>query len=107
MTNRRSFFKSLALLGAAAAGCPGVFVPKFEPVKWKRTPSLGRELYVPNPEYYTAQYEIYYITQPGLFDGRILVDRAGKPNIEPYPVRFNTSPYHPIPPFIKYSDVYA
>lgn len=35
MTDRRSFFKSLMLLGAAAAGCPGIFIPKFEPVKWK------------------------------------------------------------------------
>ena len=36
MNTRRSFFKSLAILSAAAAGCPGVFIPKFEPVKWKR-----------------------------------------------------------------------
>ena len=35
MSTRRSFFKSLALLGAAAAGCPGVFIPKLEPVRWK------------------------------------------------------------------------
>lgn len=36
MNNRRSFFKSLALLGAAA-GCPGLFLPKLEPVRWKIT----------------------------------------------------------------------
>lgn len=35
MNTRRSFFKSLAMLGAAAEGCPGIFIPKFEPVKWK------------------------------------------------------------------------
>jgi len=35
MTTRRSFFKSLALIGSAAAGCPGIFIPKFEPVRWK------------------------------------------------------------------------
>ena len=35
MNSRRSFFKSLALLGAAAAGCPGLFIPKLEPVRWK------------------------------------------------------------------------
>lgn len=35
--NRRTFFKSLAMLGAAAAGCPGIFVPKFEPIRWKIT----------------------------------------------------------------------
>lgn len=34
--NTRSFFKSLAMLsaGAAIAG-PGIFIPKFEPVRWK------------------------------------------------------------------------
>ena len=33
--NTRSFFKSLALLTAGAATCPGIFIPKFEPVVWK------------------------------------------------------------------------
>lgn len=37
MTDRRSFFKSLALIGAAAAGCPRIFIPKLEPVRWKRS----------------------------------------------------------------------
>lgn len=35
MDNRRSFFKSLALIGSAAVGCPGIFIPKFESIKWK------------------------------------------------------------------------
>lgn len=33
--NRRGFFKSLALIGAAASVSPHIFIPKFEPVKWK------------------------------------------------------------------------
>jgi hypothetical protein len=32
---RRSFFRSLALLSGAAVGCPGIFIPKFEPVRWR------------------------------------------------------------------------
>lgn len=33
--NTRSFIKSLALLSGAAVGCPGIFIPKLEPVRWK------------------------------------------------------------------------
>lgn len=36
MTSRRSFFRSLGLLAGAASVSPLVFVPKFEPVRWKR-----------------------------------------------------------------------
>lgn len=60
--NKRSFFKSLALLAAGAAVAPGIFVPKFEPVRWKVTRPL------PNPEWVKAEYEVYYIGQPGIFD---------------------------------------
>lgn len=35
MNSRRSFLKSVALIASAASVCPNVFVPKFEPVKWK------------------------------------------------------------------------
>jgi len=46
MATRRSFFKSLALLGAAAVGCPGIFIPKFEPVRWKvQTPHNARDFF--------------------------------------------------------------
>src|SRR5262245_59537421 len=41
MSDRRSFFRSLALIGAGAATCPGIFIPKFEPVRWKR-PSIQK-----------------------------------------------------------------
>jgi hypothetical protein len=33
--NRRGFFKSLALLAGAASVSPQIFIPKFEPVRWK------------------------------------------------------------------------
>jgi hypothetical protein len=36
--NRRSFFKSLALLGAGAVVAPNIFIPKIESVKWKSLP---------------------------------------------------------------------
>jgi len=38
LMNKRSFFKSLALMTAGAAVSPGIFIPKFEPVKWKPLP---------------------------------------------------------------------
>lgn len=38
MKDRRSFFKSLAMIGAAAVGCPGIFIPKPEPVRWILNP---------------------------------------------------------------------
>lgn len=41
MNDRRYFFKSLAMLGAAAVGCPGIFIPKFQPVKWKVSQSIA------------------------------------------------------------------
>jgi len=43
MKDRRGFFKSLALIGAAAVGCPGIFIPKFEPVKWTRLDETNRD----------------------------------------------------------------
>lgn len=40
--NRRSFFRSLTLIGSAASLSPNIFIPKFEPVKWKlTTPDLS------------------------------------------------------------------
>ena len=63
--NRRGFFKSLALLGAAAAVAPGVFVPKFEPVRWK---VVRPTIYQVNPQWVTAPYEIRFIDSPGAYD---------------------------------------
>lgn len=33
--NRRNFFRSLAALAGAASVSPTIFIPKFEPVRWK------------------------------------------------------------------------
>jgi hypothetical protein len=48
--NRRGFFKSLALLAGAASVSPQIFIPKFEPVRWKvinpqSYPFRAKELY--------------------------------------------------------------
>lgn len=61
MSDRRSFFKSLALIGAAAVGCPGIFIPKFEPVRWK-APS---RFYRINPEWVDATYALSFIGHSG------------------------------------------
>src|SRR5262245_8894826 len=46
MNSRRSFFKSLALIGAGAVAAPGIFIPKFEPVHWKvARPPMRHGLY--------------------------------------------------------------
>jgi len=85
VTNRRSFFRSLALIGSAAAGCPGLFIPKFEPVKWKR--SISPESIV-NPQWEYADYKVYFIENDAVFDHRILIGEP--PNIcNPGNVWFN------------------
>jgi len=35
MNTRRNFFRSLAALAGAASISPQIFIPKFEPVRWK------------------------------------------------------------------------
>lgn len=35
--NRRYFFKSLATVAGATSVAPLIFIPKFEPVRWKRS----------------------------------------------------------------------
>jgi len=62
--NQRSFFKSLALLGAAAVGWPGVFVPKFEPVRWKARDGVRAVL---NPQWLDAPNEMIF--NPSAFYG--------------------------------------
>lgn len=39
--NRRSFFKSLAVLATGAVIAPQIFIPKLEPVRWKGTMTWG------------------------------------------------------------------
>lgn len=67
--NRRSFFQSLAVIGAAVAA-PSLFLPRLEKVKWKK----ARGVYVPNPAYQTAPFEVFFIDMPPLFDEAILAE---------------------------------
>lgn len=43
--NRRHFFKSLATVAGAASVSPLIFIPKFEPVRWRR-PALTQSLMI-------------------------------------------------------------
>jgi hypothetical protein len=60
--HRRNFFRSLALLAGATSVCPNIFIPKFEPVKWKvihytsASPSQG--LFVINSFFGTWEWKI-------------------------------------------------
>lgn len=61
--NRRSFFTSAGLLVAGAS--VGLFIPKFEPVKWKVEPV--RIQWVLNPEYANAPYEMGVVDANGIY----------------------------------------
>lgn len=54
--NRRGFFRSLVLLAGAASVSPTIFIPKFEPVKWK----VASPAYWLNPEWVRAPYEMRF-----------------------------------------------
>lgn len=69
MNNRRSFFAQLALGSAAIFTGPQIFLPK-EPVKWKRTPGL----WIRNPEWVSAPYEILIVDAHPIYDPSILQD---------------------------------
>lgn len=101
--NRRSFFTSLGAIVAAAAA-PSIFLPKFEPVRWK--PPLIFKRAVPNPAYETARYELYFIDEPMLVDRLIFNPKefTGRWKFH-LPVRGNdfyplSDEIVPIPPYI-------
>jgi hypothetical protein len=52
--NRRSFFSKFGLLAAAASVSPTIFIPKFEPVKWKVKSII-------NPAWVAADYEVHFL----------------------------------------------
>ena len=63
MSSRRSFFKSLGALVAGAAIAPQVFIPKADDCfRWKR----HGEIWVVNPEWINAPYELSFIEFPGI-----------------------------------------
>ncbi len=101
--NKRSFFKSLALLTAGAVMAPpGLFIPKLEPVKWKRSQLRA----VPNPDYHNALYEIGFNCHPSLHQYFELDERNGLYRLPGkfYPIRGNEMDKYgklvSIPPFI-------
>ncbi len=99
-TDRRGFFKVFGVLAAAASVSPTIFIPRFEPVRWKRRSCL---MAVPNPAYETAKYEWSCVDMPILFDRKILVGLEVNGRL--YPVRGNALDANGklvdcIPPFI-------
>lgn len=105
--NRRGFFKSLAAL-TAAASAPGIFIPKFDPVRWKVLNTTSGIL-VPNPAWINAPYELMFIAEGGYWSQKLReiprnLELTDPKNI--YPVRYAlTDPvtFMPveIPPFIR------
>jgi hypothetical protein len=102
--NRRSFFSSLATIGAAVTLAPNVFLPRFATPRWKRT----RQLWVINPEWVNAPYEYvftlfgsYLVKRPRALDGSFLpipLDFGKGPRIyDTYPVRMTDAQEHPSP----------
>ena len=65
--NRRGFFRSLVLLAGAASVSPTIFIPKFEPVRWKVTPAIQR-----------CSFEQFLIEMTPGFDQYILAEYFGK-----------------------------
>jgi hypothetical protein len=77
--NRRGFFKTLA---AAAAGFAILPAATTYARNWVApSAGLGRKLWVPNPEWVTAQYEVFFIDQRPVFDERILDGEPREPVI--------------------------
>jgi len=68
--NRRSFFSSLAVLAGAASLSPNIFIPKFEPVIWKRSPRR-----IVNPKWILAEYKCVIISGTPVYDERIIFHR--------------------------------
>ena len=101
--NRRSFLTSLGLI-IAAASAPGLLLPRAsDHARWKK--SASQVLYVPNPEYVSAPYEMTFLWDVNtamLFEreGCILSSDARWP--DKYPPRFDdVEMKRPVAPFIE------
>jgi hypothetical protein len=68
--SRRSFFRSLALIGAGVTAAPGIFIPKLEPVVWK----VQATRWVVNPAWVRAEYTWRIYDLPLVCDPRILAE---------------------------------
>lgn len=105
--NRRNFFQSLAALAGAASVSPLIFLPKFDPVRWKALGPSG--LLVPNPAYHNAVYEFIRDDVGGYWSLDLMAMprkiEVNDPRFS-YPLRYSlidsvTFRPVPIPPFIK------
>lgn len=105
-SNRRGFLKSML---AAAVGA-SILVPTFSDAhKWKRSAKTG--LWVLNPEYVNAPYEVRFLFNPAalekLQDNPCIVSKRGTPlkghpmyPMYPWPPRYNEN-QEPVSPFIQ------
>lgn len=98
--NRRTFFNSIARVAAAASLSPNIFIPKFEPVKWKVT-RPGYYRFILNPEWVNAPYEFGYHMHESI--GRFAPPPGFFANMPErmFPYRFNSPDTDPIPPVLK------
>jgi hypothetical protein len=62
--NRRRFFTKFGLLASAASMSPTIFIPKFEPVRWKRGWSFQ-----------SCDFTFSYIDMAGVWDLRMVKAR--------------------------------
>lgn len=90
MNSRRSFFKSLAMLGASAVGAPGIFIPKFEPVKWKALSPVNANFHEVNPRWFYGKWQFVQTTYHLTGDVWVPDDKI---NFAPYPA----SPFEVVP----------
>jgi len=103
MTNRRDFFKQLALGVASFTVLPSAATYSR---KWVRTPT--KEMWVPNPEYVDAPYELAFIHSSDALEVLPLLSPRGRilPNqvrID-YPLRYKVNPdgsFEVVEPTIK------
>lgn len=96
--NRRDFFNTIARVAAAASVSPTIFIPKFEPVKWK-VERPGNWKYVINPQWLEAPYELGFFVHDRLFVPSGNLDHP----LWQMPRRFSVPDAYsePISPYIK------
>ena len=62
--NRRSFFNTIARVAAAASLSPTIFIPKFEPVKWKVIRASWVVTYPFEPMLFFGEWKWIYSGEP-------------------------------------------
>lgn len=109
--NRRSFFKTLATAAAGFAILPSA--TSYTRAPWKRVIRV-EGLWIPNPEYANAPYEVaFYLQENGKPVGCLFHKFLGDPPTVPpnlrrvcetLPLRYKSPDFksQPIPPYIKF-----